>query len=158
MSTDLELLKQFINSNSENYGDLDGIFIPFLRAYFLLTKSRFEVHDVIYKQTLDDHYDCAYVSFSSGDKITVLHHEGTYRVFDNIITSPCAPEVWRCGVGENGCFLESDYADGVYYSLVKIEMWVIYKGIRGDLGLEDYDNFDRIFKGFVAFKEYLAAL
>lgn len=156
MITDLKLLKQFINSNSETWGDLEGTFIPFLRAYLLLTKSRFEVLNVTYKPTGNDKYDCAYVSFSSYEKITVLHHKGIYRVFEGIIDNPCAPEVWGCSVGENGCFLESDYADGVFYSLVKIDMWVIYKGVLNDLSRES-DTFDSIFKDFEAFCELFIA-
>lgn len=173
MRTDLELLKQFIDYHGEIWGNLDGIFIPFLRAYFLLTGRQvypddsIQVRDIEYEKTWDSHSECAYVSISRGHGhnenyyISVWHHEGAYMVFDGRIAglgTEAEDEAVRCDAGENGCILEFQYADGLYDFLAEIKKWIIYKGIRDDLGLEGYDNFDRIFKGFVAFKESLAAI
>lgn len=173
MSTDLELLKQLIDYQGKLWGDLKGIFVPLLRAYFLLTGrpslyDSVQVRDVEYKKGWDS--DCAYVSFARYDGrekyyISVWHHEGAYMVFDGRIDdfgTEAEREITNHptgeGVGKNRCILDFLYCDGLYDSFVEIRNWITYEYIRDCLGLDDYDNFDRKFKGFAVFKKHLAAI
>lgn len=171
MSTDLELLKQLIDYHGTFYGDLKGVFIPLLRAYFLLTGITFGANDSIqvcgveYKDTWDSHSELAYVSLSRHSVkyyISVWHHEGGYMVFDGLDGfSGFGTEAERelngaVGAGKKGCILEFICKDGLYDSFVEIKKWIIYKGLRDDLGLDD--DFGHAFKGFAAFKKYLATI
>lgn len=155
MFTDLlDTVKTYIDLNSCG-GDLHGIFLPCLRVYFAMNGCT-DVLGVDYN-IWDDHYEFAYVSFTCDEEITVVHHEGTYRVFNGHAYAGTVTN-WNYDVGKKGCILESEYGNGIYDFLGKIDKWINYKCIRRQFGFRNdnrSDNFDCVFKGFVALCESL---